>query len=555
MPPTLLNNRYRILRTLGSGSFGETFLAEDTHMPSSRQCAIKKLKLVTDNPEVYQLVQERFAREAAILESLGEGHPQIPKLYAYFSEADRFYLVQEFIEGQTLSNWRKQQQPISENAVKEILINILPVLVYIHSKGIVHRDIKPDNIILRTSDNKPVLIDFGAVRETMGTVINVIGTNQSSIIIGTPGFMPSEQAAGRPVYSSDLYSLGLTAIYLLTGKNPQHLAMDHHTGEIIWHEQATQISPSFAAVLDRAIKNHPRERIPSAQSMLEALQSNSQPIEATIPIVQSQENTPLPETNIDQTVAVVQENNQTKNTKNIILASSIIGGLVSASLVVGLMLNQKSPSNFESRITTETVQFQSGTTDKTMSGTVATGEIKHYILSSRRGQQFQVQILRGDINISVIAPDGQKIGDAINGNKQWQGLLPMNGDYIVEISSPQNSTSDYALNIDISTPNKPDVLTKRVRFNPGSTGATLRGLVGPNKIEHHLLKCMEGQQFGIQILQGEINFTVTDPTGRIIGGGGNGNDRWFGILPSTGDYTVEISSPNLSKYAVNIEVK
>ncbi len=198
MMPPLLNNRYRLIRKLGSGGFRETFLVEDSQMPSSRRCVLKQLKPVTNNPQIYQLVQARFQREAAILEELGEGSTQIPKLYAYFSEEGQFYLVQEWIPGKNLTQKMVQEGQLSESSVKEILKSILPVLDYVHSKRMIHRDIKPDNIILRDSDHQPVLIDFGAVKETMGTVLNSQGNTTSSIVIGSPGFMPSEQAAGRP---------------------------------------------------------------------------------------------------------------------------------------------------------------------------------------------------------------------------------------------------------------------------------------------------------------------------------------------------------------------
>ncbi len=103
MTPTLLNNRYRVLQTLGGGGFGNTFLAEDTYMPSGRRCVIKQLKPVTHDPQAYQMVQERFQREAAVLEDLGEGNNQIPRLYAYFTEAGQFYLLQEWIQVDTLT--------------------------------------------------------------------------------------------------------------------------------------------------------------------------------------------------------------------------------------------------------------------------------------------------------------------------------------------------------------------------------------------------------------------------------------------------------------------
>ncbi len=275
----LLNNRYQVIRILGSGGFGETFLAEDTQMPSRRRCVIKQLKPIHNNPQVYQLVQERFQREAAILEELGSCCQQIPSLYAYFQLHGQFYLVQEWIEGDTLTERVRQQGLFSESEVRELLVNLLPVLAYVHSRHIVHRDIKPDNIILRAQDGKPVLIDFGAVRECMGTVLNSQGLPTSSIVIGTPGYMPSEQAAGRPVYSSDLYSLGMTAIYLLTGKSPQQLQTDSQTGEILWHDYATHLSPPFANIIDKAIRYHPRDRFASAKEMLDALQG----VENTVP--------------------------------------------------------------------------------------------------------------------------------------------------------------------------------------------------------------------------------------------------------------------------------
>ena len=275
----MLQNRYQIIRELGDGGFGKTFLAEDIHMPSARRCVIKQLKPINDGSKIYQLIQDRFLREAAILEQLGGGSNQIPKLYAYFESDGLFYLVQEYIEGETLSEKLHNQGLLSEDEVKDILVKILPVLDYVHHQHIVHRDIKPDNIIVRRADNLPVLIDFGAVKESMRTIVTESGrvpgssmiTDKSSIVIGTPGFMPSEQLSGRPVFSCDLYALGLTAIYLLTGKIPQELQSDPLTGEIIWKQHAPHVSSAFAAVLDRAIQTHIRDRFPRANAMLDAL--------------------------------------------------------------------------------------------------------------------------------------------------------------------------------------------------------------------------------------------------------------------------------------------
>lgn len=268
--PTLLNNRYRVIKVLGDGGFGTTFLAEDTQMPSRRQCVIKQLKPIDNNPQIYQLVKDRFQREAAILERLGESHDQIPMLYAFLEEAGQFYLVEEWVAGQTLTQ-KMQHGPLSEAEVRDILIKLLPVIDYIHQQRIVHRDIKPDNIILRQKDGIPNLIDFGAVKETMSTVVNSQGQTNRSIVVGTPGYMPMEQLAGRPVYSSDLYSLGLTAIYLLTLKIPQELETDPQTGMLLWQHLVPNLTSEFSATLSQAIHPQPNERFLSAVAMMNHL--------------------------------------------------------------------------------------------------------------------------------------------------------------------------------------------------------------------------------------------------------------------------------------------
>ncbi|OAB61063.1 hypothetical protein AY599_23270 [Leptolyngbya valderiana BDU 20041] len=268
MVSQLLNNRYLALETLGTGGFGQTYLAEDTHLPSRRRCVIKQLQQVTQTPDRYADVCTRFEREAAVLEELGEEHPQIPRLYAYFSEAGRFYLVQEWIDGDTLLQQVQQRGLWNEGAVVRLLRQILPVLDFIHSRHIVHRDVKPENIVVRRKDDLPVLIDFGAVKEAVNAPEL---PTKSSVVIGTPGFMSSEQAAGRPTYASDLYSLALTAIYLLSGTLPQDIAVDRRTGELRWREVVPNLRGNLATTLERAVRFHPRDRFSSASEMLAAL--------------------------------------------------------------------------------------------------------------------------------------------------------------------------------------------------------------------------------------------------------------------------------------------
>jgi serine/threonine protein kinase, bacterial len=268
----LINGRYRILQPLQEGGFGHTFLAEDTQLPSRRKCVVKRLKPVADNPNIYQLIQERFQREAAIQEQLGEACDQIPQLYAHFAEGGHFYLVEEWIEGMTLTQKLKDVGRFADAAVRELLVQILSIVDVVHQHQMIHRDIKPDNIIVRSRDGKPVLIDFGAVKETMTTIINAQGETARSIVIGTPGYMAPEQSAGRPLYASDIYGVGLTGIYLVTGKVPTELPCDPTTGKMEWRAAAPHVGNSLADILDKAVAVQPQARFASSQYMRQILQ-------------------------------------------------------------------------------------------------------------------------------------------------------------------------------------------------------------------------------------------------------------------------------------------
>lgn len=380
MTPTLLNNRYRILRTLGAGGFGNTFLAEDTYMPSGRRCVIKQLKPVTHDPQAYKLVQERFGREAAVLEELGDGNNQIPRLFAYFSEAGQFYLVQEYIEGDTLTHKVEKGGTLSEDEVNQILVSLLPVLDYVHSRRMIHRDIKPDNVIIRQRDGLPVLIDFGAVKEAMNTQVNVPGNQAHSMVIGTPGFMPAEQAGGRPTYTSDLYSLGLVAVFLLTGKLPQELGTDDRTGEFLWRRTAPNINPNLAMVIDRAIRFNASDRFATAREMLNALQSRDGVSEmATVavapgglPPAPNRSTPPMANPSPGRTVPVGNNPAISGNERKPL----IIGALVAASLflaVVGLALGLRRGAEPASTVSSSSEPRSERTTTQQPSSSIPSG--------------------------------------------------------------------------------------------------------------------------------------------------------------------------------------
>ncbi|HEY9614358.1 serine/threonine-protein kinase [Allocoleopsis sp.] len=273
---TKLGGRYKIVKRLSAGGFGETYIAEDTQRPGNPQCVVKVLRPASNNPKMWELARRLFIQEAEILEKLGK-HDQIPQLLAHFEEGE-FYLVQEFVVGRPLTNELPILVPLAEAKVIEILRELLLVLEFIHSHGVIHRDIKPDNIIRRKSDGKLVLIDFGAVKELSTQLIEGEQRTELTVGIGTKGYMPNEQAAGNPKYNSDLYALGMIAIQALTVTHPAHLPSSPATGEVIWEDKAT-VSPKLAAIIRKMIRYNFRDRYQSATEALKALE----PLSAALP--------------------------------------------------------------------------------------------------------------------------------------------------------------------------------------------------------------------------------------------------------------------------------
>ena len=266
----LLRDRYRVIKALGQGGFGATFLAKDESLPGEPCCVIKQLRPTMTGAHLLPMARELFEREARTLGKIGN-HPQVPMLLAYFEDNEQFYLVQEYISGWTLQQEVRKSGPVSEAGVKQFLSEILPLLQYIHSQQVIHRDIKPANLIRREQDKKLVLIDFGAVKNQVNpTQNNSDQTALTNFAIGTPGFAPPEQMALRPVYASDIYAVGVTCIYLLTAKSPKDLDYNPSTGEMIWRKYV-HISDHLAEVLKKMLEASVRHRYQAAGDILRAL--------------------------------------------------------------------------------------------------------------------------------------------------------------------------------------------------------------------------------------------------------------------------------------------
>ncbi len=271
----VLDGRYKIVNVLGSGGFSETYIAEDTRLPGNPLCVVKQLKPVNNRSEQLQVARRLFKSEAQTLQALGN-HNQIPQLLAYFEEEEEFYLVQEYIRGRPLNKEILLDKRLPEPLVIEILKDLLQTLVFVHDKGVIHRDIKPNNIIRRKSDGKLVLIDFGAVKQVSTQVINSQEQTAFTIGIGTKGYAPREQCLGYPQYSSDIYAVGMIGISSLTGTPPHELPIDENQ-ELEWIDKATT-SIAFAKILSKMVFDNYQQRYQSATEALQALQELTDPV-------------------------------------------------------------------------------------------------------------------------------------------------------------------------------------------------------------------------------------------------------------------------------------
>jgi eukaryotic-like serine/threonine-protein kinase len=287
----LLTGRYLILSDLGKGGFGQTYLAEDTQRPGHPRCVVKQLKPYSTEPSTLETARRLFYQEAVVLELLGN-HDRVPRLLAYFEENNEFYLVEELIEGINLNDELNPPLPLNseetvmkrftESYVVEFLRDLLEVLVFIQQHNVIHRDIKPSNLIRRASDGKIVLIDFGAVKQIRTQIESknqgspkIQATITRSIVIGTLGYMPQEQLAGNPNFSSDLFAVGAIAIQALTGMQLRYFPQDSQ-GEFIWRDRA-EVPDRLANILEKMVRFNCRDRAQSAAEVLQELFPPSSP--------------------------------------------------------------------------------------------------------------------------------------------------------------------------------------------------------------------------------------------------------------------------------------
>ena len=507
---TILQNRYRVLSILGQGGFGRTYLAEDQGR-FNELCALKELLPPQDNAYALNKSKELFQREAQTLYQIQ--HPQIPQFRATFEQDQRFFLVQDYVEGKTyralLDDRKTQGYVFSEAEVIQILQQVLPVLSYIHGQGIIHRDIAPDNIMLRQSDLLPVLIDFGVVKE-LATRIQSPDTVRQSTTVGKLGYAPTEQMqTGRAYPNSDLYALAVTIVVLLTGREPQEL-FDETTMTWRWQRLVT-VTPGFAMVINRMLSYRTTDRYQSSQDVLQAIQSPPRvtPVPQTPPPMPTQpqpQPQQHPSSGID-TVAVGRRGNIdpiatptsiTRPDPTIPSRGSLwddpwavgaigtglvlLTGLGSWTLVRALMNPQvastptpsqtivvvpsptitpsvrptptpspsSEPVNYKQRLSLAAGE------NAAKNGTLRANETLSFVVPGQQGETLNAALASEGVLLSVLAPNQDPVDDRASRVSRWDGELPFTGDYTIQLKTVKGiAKTDYKLDVKLKAPSAP----------------------------------------------------------------------------------------------------
>jgi serine/threonine protein kinase len=510
---TLLQKRYRVTKILGQGGFGRTYLAQDTAC-FDELCVLKEFTPNERGRDSLKKARELFGREAKTLHRIS--HPQIPSFRANFEEAKRLFLVQEYAEGKTyakiLGERIRESKTFTEEEALTFLQQMLPILTNIHSQGIIHRDISPDNIILREADQLPVLIDFGVVKagvqnlEAAGAEFGQQGTT-----VGKAGYAPNEQLqTGEAYANSDLYALAVTVVVLMTGRKPESL-IDKSTMTWKWQQLLPTISPWFAKVLMRMMSYRPNNRYQSAKEVSQALRavedvvgSSSGFAAANIgPSTGSRvnSNVSVPSTGNNKYITYAPKYQQRSQLWTNPWVLSAAGGVV---IIVPFMLFKLffsgddktppppkpitsglvSPANPNPNSTPLSASPESPAPAVPVSSPspsvvvlpeivsllpwqpalVKEGAIKEnnpvvYQLSLQQGQKLSAR-LEGDAQMSILAATKDPIDFRARKINQWQGDIPANGDYYVEVSTPAGvSNVNYKLTLSNNLPSPSPVST------------------------------------------------------------------------------------------------
>ncbi|MEN9215805.1 MAG: protein kinase, partial [Gloeomargarita sp. HHBFW_bins_162] len=471
---TVLQNRYRIVRVLGQGGFGRTYLAHDQNR-FNEYCVLKEFMPARGEPHQIQKAKELFKREAAVLYQLR--HPQIPQFHALFEQEQRLFLVQDYVEGKNyrtiLAERLRRQQPFTEAEAYELLLKVLPVLEYIHSCGVIHRDISPDNLMLRQTDQMPVLIDFGVVKDIASRLQPARASGATSV--GKLGYAPSEQLqTGRVYPASDLYTLAVTVLVLLTGYEPQEL-YDDQTLTWRWQQYIT-LSPTLTNVLNKMLSHRPGDRYQTAKEVLKALGempsngvSPELPPVSTIPTVvarpQPQFTPPAPVYAAKPSPLTVPKPSPWDNPILLAFVSVLLvlfTGTLSWFLVSWVMRRPPDTPTWDNPVVTTPQPTPSPVptgntntppiplplvmgTETNLNNILTPGQTQVYEFSTNAPQQLTIKFSGDNLTAVLVTPNKQRI----TLSKQWQDKIPA-GKSRIEVTNPTNSPQGYDLSLLLS---------------------------------------------------------------------------------------------------------
>ena len=486
---TVLQNRYRIIQILGQGGFGRTYLAEDQRR-FNELCAIKELIPTPTGTGAWEKAQELFAREAAILYQIQ--HPQVPQFRERFEQDQRLFLVQDYVAGKTyralLDERKAIDQTFTEAEVLLLMRSLLPVLEHLHTRGIIHRDISPENIILRESDRLPVLIDFGVVKE-LATKLQSLNASTPVTTVGKLGYAPSEQMqTGRAYPSSDLYALAVTVLVLLTGKEPQELFDEN---QLTWNwQKLVKVDPRFAQILNRMLSHSPSDRFASVADLTQALQALAQPnqVNAALSNMETvavgRRPDPIPPAAPKRPDPVIPDPPPSNSILDNPLALGAIGAAViilagfgSWAVVSSIRSQPKTlapeappqtfpspvitgnatptptptatPTNIEPIVTNKRLTFVTPN-QLNLDGTIKANETVQYSFFGRKGSKLIASLSPESKNVllTVLAPNREVIDNSAQQVTSYQGVLPVSGRYIIQLTSAQEvPQSNYVLNV------------------------------------------------------------------------------------------------------------
>ncbi|MBD2176440.1 protein kinase [Pseudanabaena sp. FACHB-1998] len=495
----VLKGRYAIRSTIGQGGMGRTYLAQDLER-FNETCVLKEFIPPQDSLEVSEKAKELFRREASVLYQIR--HPQVPDFRATFESEGRLLLVQDYVEGKNYRNLLldrlKTGQTFSENEIFALMQQLLPVLSYLHGHNIIHRDISPENLMLRSQDNLPVLIDFGVVQETNAKLNSQMGI-PASTVAGKAGYAPPEQLqSGNAYANSDLYALAVTSIVLMTGREPSEL---FDSINLAWNwQQFTNVNPAFARVINQMLSYKPTNRYRSADEVMQALQVAQASFSGAKTYAVGRQVPSTVAANIPQRTVVAganmrppanYANNPPRSTSTnnrggvnwflgvLIILIAGVGSWAVTSMFFGrnrVASNPTetaiaSPSSTPSATSVTNINtsielrnVREGLERGTISEKIAPGQVVNVRVNGDREQLLTVSLTGADLKMTIetdeqVGLDRRAIDNATG---YWQGRLKKDGVYYIKVKTTGSGETNYKLDVQLETPARPQPATTRI---------------------------------------------------------------------------------------------